>query len=423
MRRALLVGNSVSYSDTSKSITRAILARIVHQLGTLLADLEPAYAFEVTTCIDERGTTAVRKLEDTARLAARDGDLLLLYYFGHGDLSSDLKLRLLHNGPSKTEHDKVTLEQLETRISEAGVTKSLFLLDCCYAGAMEQTFPYTLKGNHCRIAATAPSAKAFVISRTVDDPIGSFTSALIEGFATDEACVSNADDRVTAASLFQYLDNTLAKSSRGQLQTPRIQGVLPDTLFEYRAAPRLRPGYSAWADEKTSYAKIVAICRALSERKFDNISSLHGYLTKHYRSSFQTLYKRTDGRFEYGPVSHKVVARYLGFIRRIDLLVSDEMRLTQRGRALALRWETRCNELLLNAVDDYLSERGMTQKDLVDATRRILRVRRIPTKEEVADNLSLNRYRVSKSDVGVLLDLLAYAGALRVAARRAYFPW
>jgi Caspase domain len=204
-RRALLVGNSLTYSDISKSIGPRILARTIQQLKVLLTDLEPKYAFDVATCIDERGQTVIRKLEDMARQAARDGDMLLFYYFGHGDLSSDRKLLLLHRGPSKSQHDKVGLEQLETRISEGGVAKSLFLLDCCYAGAVDQTFPYALKGDHCRIAATAPAAKAFVMSRSVEDPIGSFTSALMESFTTAEACVSNADDRVTATSLFSYL--------------------------------------------------------------------------------------------------------------------------------------------------------------------------------------------------------------------------
>src|SRR5215467_2639469 len=142
-RRALLVGNSVTYTDVSKSITRPILERTIGRLKALLAGLEPQYAFDVSVCIDERGNTVLRKLEEIATRVARDGDLLLVYYFGHGEVSSDLKLLFLHRGARRGEHDRVRLEQLETRVSEEGVSRSLFLLDCCYAGGMRRTFPHT----------------------------------------------------------------------------------------------------------------------------------------------------------------------------------------------------------------------------------------------------------------------------------------
>jgi hypothetical protein len=422
-RRALLVGNSVTYSDLSKSISRPIVERTIQRLRGLLSDLGAEYSFDVSVCIDERGQTVIRKLEEIAIRAARDGDLLLFYYFGHGDLSAEAKLLLLHRGPKKGEHDRVGLEQLETRISENEVPKSLFLLDCCYAGGVARTFPYTLKGDHCRIAATAPSSKAYVMSGTVEDPIGSFTSALMESFTTPSACVSSVDNRVTTTSLFDYVQVTLADSDRGRVQTPTIQGALREELFEYRSAPALHRAYAHWADEKTAYAKIIVICRAMAETTVPNTLALHRYLTTKYSRSFQTLYKQDDGSFIYVPVGHKVVTRYTSFMQRLDLLHDGAFILSLRGKSLASKWESRGNELLLDAVDAYLVKRGMTRDELVNATRRVLQNRRIPTKDEVADILSLTGYRLLKWDVGLLLDLLAYAGVLRVAERRAYFPW
>jgi hypothetical protein len=422
-RRALLVGNSVTYSDLSKSITRPIMQRTIHRLQTLLTELDSDYAFDVSTCIDERGGTVIRRLEEIAKRAAKDGDLLLFYYFGHGDLSPDLKLLLLHRGSKKGVHDQVGLELLETRILEEKVPKSLFLLDCCYAGGVERTFPHSLRGDHCRIAATAPSSKAYVMSGNVEDPIGVFTSAFMESFTTPDACVSNADNRVTAASLFNYLKDTLAKDDRSRSQKPSMQGSLPDALFEYQSTPNIHRAYSSWADEKTGYAKIFVICRALAGGNFKSIFALHGFLIKHYRKSFQTLYKEADGTFVYRPVSHTVVARYVGLMRRIGLMGDAAFELSPRGRSLASHWQSRGNELLLESVDTYLTGKGMSRDELVDATRRVLLNRRIPTKHEVADMLSLTSYRLPKWDVGVLLDLLAYAGSLRVAEQRAYFPW
>jgi hypothetical protein len=74
------------------------------------------------------------------------------------------------------------------------------------------------------------------------------------------------------------------------------------------------------------------------------------YLTKKYSRSFQTWHKQDDGSFIYVPVGHKVVARYMGFMQRIGLLQNDALVLSPRGKSLA--WESRGNELLLEAVDD-----------------------------------------------------------------------
>ncbi len=239
---------------------------------------------------------------------------------------------------------------------------------------------------------------------------------------SERLCV-NADNRVTATSLFNYLTAALAEDDRGRMQKPSMQGSLPDALFEYQSTPNIHRAYSSWADEKTAYAKIVVICRALAEETFKNTFALHSYLTRKYRKSFQTLYKEADGTFVYRPVSPPVVGRYIGFMRRIGLMGDAAFTLSQRGRLLASHWQSRGNELLLESVDTYLKEKGMSRSALIDATRRVLQNRRIPTKHEVADMLSLTNYRLPKWDVGVLLELLAYAGGLRVAEQRAYFPW
>src|ERR1035437_7129174 len=90
------------------------------------------------------------------------------------------------------------------------------------------------------------------------------------------------------------LTRMLVPKPKNAFQSPGVHntGSLRETLFEYRSAPSLRPGYSHSADEKTAYAKIVVICRALTEANFQNILSLHRHLVKKYSRSFETLYKQ-----------------------------------------------------------------------------------------------------------------------------------
>src|SRR5207237_1147654 len=86
-------------------------------------------------------------------------------------------------------------------------------------------------------------------------------------------------------------------------------------------------------------------------------------------------------------------------------------------------WEARCNDILSRQIDIYLQRLGASKNDFIEAALSVLRGRRIPTQQEVADRLSLSGRRIPKTDVGILLDLLGHVGVLQTAQSRAYFPW
>jgi hypothetical protein len=64
----------------------------------------------------------------------------------------------------------------------------------------------------------------------------------------------------------------------------------------------------------------------------------------------------------------------------------------------------------------------MSREDVEHALRQILASRGVPTKQEVLDYLSLGR-SVPKDELGIVLDLLGYIRAIRMATKHAYFPW
>ena len=422
-RQALLVGNSVSYSDIAKSVTRPVLERTLKRVSELLSDLESPYSFDIRTAIDRPAKEVRSALEDAAERAARHGELLLFYYFGHGDLSSELQLLLLHPGKQKGETTTLPLDTIETRIRETNLRRSLLILDCCYAGAVARTFPFSLTGQHCRVASTVPSAYAYVTSGRLEEPIGTFTAAVMEAFTTPEACVSATDDRVTAESLFTYARDRTIELSGDNRQVPVIHGHLTETLFEFRSVPRIHEGYSAWADEKTAYAKILAICQTLRRHEPHSIHALHTRLLREHRRSFRTLFKKPDGSFEYRPVAVSVVSRYVRFLHRLGLLHFDTLALTSEGRALADRWKESYNGRLLAIIDTYLTRAGVSRDRIVKAAQRVLSNRRVPSKSEITDLLMLTGHRLPRHEIGIVLDLMGYIGAMRVTDERAYFPW
>lgn len=419
-RQALLVGNSITFRDLTKSVTKDLIKRTLTRLERLLTDLDSSYAFGVEHLIDGTSGAVLRQVEKSAAAAATSGDIFLFYYFGHGALSSELQLLLK---PDDATTGPLELASVESRVVESHVPKSLFVLDCCYSGAVARTFSWGLKGQHCRLASTVATSLAYVTTNRTDAPIGAFTAAMMEGFTSSKACVSSTDDSVTAESLFRYAKPRTKEISPDQEQEPVMEGYLPDVLFEYRSTPRVQSGYSTWASKKTGYAKLLAICRVLASSRRRTLITLHKVLVTEYRDSFRTLFKRDDERFEYIDVSIQVVGRYVGLLRRLNLISGSELKLTERGRLAATHWKGRYNELLLAAIDDYLRVRGVAREDFVTASRRVLHSRRVPSGQEIIDLLVLGGHHLPRGDATTILDLLGYAGAIGVADRRAYFPW
>jgi len=121
-------------------------------------------------------------------------------------------------------------------------------------------------------------------------------------------------------------------------------------------------------------------------------------------------------------VQKVVVARYVRLLRSLQLVDENELQLTGTGRKLAINWRTSYNLLLLNAIDKYLEKRGVSREDIEHSLRQILSSRRVPSKIEVLDYISLGR-ALSKDELGILLDILGYMRAIRMSTGHAYFPW
>jgi hypothetical protein len=422
-REALLVANSVSYSDPRRSVTPAILRRTIGRFTSILEGLPNGFEFRVVSLLDQSPSEVRNKLEVTARNAKETDDLVLFYYFGHGELSSDLELQFLHPPKAKKSPNEVLkLSTLENIIKDVGASKSIFILDCCYGGALKKTFPHSLSGEHCRLASTTPSSRAYVESGALEDPIGVFTGSIIDGLASSKACRSATDDSITADSLFRYAKHE-TKRRTNNVQDPTKQGDLSDPLSIYHPKPAINPGFSKWANEKTAYFKLLAICKTLAKRGYSNATDLYKAVISENPSSFETLYKTPNGIFKYKPVKPIVVSRYIRFLRVLKLVDSDVLKLLPEGRTMISSSDTVYNKNLLLAIDNYLMSHGLDRAVIENSLRQILSNRLVPTKRDIFDYLSLSGHRVPTDDLKLILDLLGYIGAIRMTIDRAYFPW
>jgi hypothetical protein len=390
----------------------------------VLQNLPGSYSFEVSTSVDERQNKVRQKIERAAERATEADALFLLYYFGHGALLEDYGLAFVHPGRRKGDRELLSFSAVEGVVRDvARARKALFLVDCCFAGAAARSIELSMRGQFCILASTTPTARAYLHYDSLEPPIGAFTRVILEGLLRDEACVSQADNRITADSLFRYAEERTRKLT-SDVQVPYVHGRLGEVLSEYRRVPAIRPGVSRGVNEKTSYCKILAICRTLKGRDgWRSASQLHSALLRHYRSSFLTPYREPGGGITYRPVKVGVVAKYVHFLRVIGFVDVRSLRLSRHGRA-ALRYREReFNERVLEGIETYLSRRGLSREIIDDTLRSVLGRRRVPTLMEVKTDLTLIGHGIRAFELRLVLDLLGHIGALRTSGDRVYFPW
>jgi hypothetical protein len=422
-RQAILIGSSVVGILSQKSVTTQRLRRNLARLESALRTLPGDYAFQVHTLVDRPPREIRTALDRAAERAHRSDSLLLMYYFGHGALSRELGLDLVACGNPRTfQTFPVTLFQGPRQAH--GVARTLTILDCCYAGASERQLDLGGTRQHALMAAVTASSKAYVRAESTEPPIGVFTNAVLGGLTSKEATEQPlTDNRITASGLFRYAHAETMEITQ-RIQEPVFIGTLTETLTEYQAVPTITPGTTEWAKPKSGYGKLRAICSTLSMRgSFHSLDQLYAAVLREHEEAFRTFYKESDTEFKHLPSSISVVDRYVRFLRSLDLVDEADLRLTADGRALLSDGGNHFNERLLAAIDKYLARHAVNRSRIEKGIQWVLGRREMPTMVEIGDYLSNNGVRVPRVNLGLILDLCGYVGALRMSLTRVYFHW
>jgi hypothetical protein len=422
-RQALLFANSVPPGLHGKGLSSATIRRTLSRFASVLSDLPGKYRFRVVQMVDKSPEKVRTTTSRLATLAHKSDDLFLLFYFGHAQLDSNSDLSFLHVPRKAGDRNNLPLIWLEHALSEAECKRSLFILDCCYAGAQPWRYDPPKGGEHCRIAATTPTSRAYIQANSLDEPIGFFTSSLIDAFASEIACVSVNDNSITTESLFRYVEAEVQQRTNS-VQKPVLYGSIRRELTVHQPRPNLIPGINLTIDEKTTYRKVLAIIIVLyKNRALRDAQALHNRLLREYPREFETLVKKPNRTFAYEPVSITVTYRYLRFLEKLGIVGATRIRLSPVGIKMAQRSKASFNTILLGQIDQYLNLHRITREDIEQALRRILSSRDIPSKSKVLDYLALGRPTVSKDELGTIIDLLGHIKAIRMSDGRAYFPW
>ena len=229
---AILIGNGHFASNSGLRP----LEYTQHDVFRLEAVLKPSYD-DVIPVINQKRLNILSKIEDVvAKL--QPGDLLLIYYSGHGETLADEKLYLAASNTLKSRLAATALryDDILTVLEHFYLGTTMIILDCCYSGmagvnAKGETeapalgYGVELASGMCLITASSAHQVAKEQERYHG---GTFTHYLLEGLKSGVSS-HYQDGIIRPHELYEYVFEKV--KAEGHEQTPliksNIQGVLP----------------------------------------------------------------------------------------------------------------------------------------------------------------------------------------------------
>jgi len=273
-RLALIIANSEF--DDPKLARLATPGRDAEALAEVLGD--PAIGgFEVTLLVDKT-VQALRK--EIARLYQRrkKGDLLLLYYSGHGikDDYGDLYLAV-----KDTETEVVSATALEAafvraQLGKSGSQRKVVILDCCHSGAFVGakaalgTSVGALEAfagsGYGRVILTASNAVEYAWEG--DKLLGKvttsvFTHFLVQGLRTGAADL-NGDGQISLKELYEYTHEQVLTSGLSR-QTPQMWAQKVEGRIVIARSPAPKVSLPGWITEALASGAYSARLAAVGE--------------------------------------------------------------------------------------------------------------------------------------------------------------
>lgn len=181
---ALLIGQSSSGDDVYASLPGC--AEDVESMADMLGEMRGT-PYQISVCLKLSGSGIRDAITETFR-NAREEDVCLFYYAGHGRRSNDASERGALMG---ADGENVPLDELCERL-RAVQGQKILILDSCYAGSViphlvpEQSTVSGMPPIHA-LLATGPYAQAHSVQTVKsDESYGAFTKRLTTGSTTDK---------------------------------------------------------------------------------------------------------------------------------------------------------------------------------------------------------------------------------------------
>lgn len=232
-RRALLIGNQHYGPDSGL----ADLPAVEHDLRLMYEVLSERGQFDGIDVRKDLPRHEMIRQIDGFYSGARSSDTLLLYFSGHGLTSSDEKMFFLAGCDAEVAYPQTgglnTGSELWTCLRETRAAQRLILLDCCFSGAVGDT--YRVRGSaRASIGKLRQARGTFIITasgryqtareHTTPGQPSVFTGAVVEALRGDNVG-HDENGWVTARDLSEYVQREVPRAGKGQTPNEFSEGV------------------------------------------------------------------------------------------------------------------------------------------------------------------------------------------------------
>jgi uncharacterized caspase-like protein len=223
-RYAILIGCNKYPKDPDKLHELKCAENGAEKMKEVLANPERCMFDDVklftTEPYNEIATAIQQILTNTKR-----GDLVLIYYSGHGRLDNRNKLHLATSDTDVRALATTSLpvDLLKELSDDSSATKIVWILDCCYSGAIGN-LAAEFKGLYIITSSTE-----FQVCREKEkEPHSLFTKYLLKGLWGEAD--SNKDRIITVEELYEYVHDKVTAEGEPEPQKITI-GVTGDSLI------------------------------------------------------------------------------------------------------------------------------------------------------------------------------------------------
>jgi len=381
-----------------------------------LADL----SFEVHKVVDQSLSGAVGQISKILKDTEDEVSLLLFYYFGHA-IADDNDLRFFFKD-SQLEKNTTMLAFTEVaqKIEDYQVPKTVFVFDCCYAGAAAIKITEIENHDYFMMASATPKQKA-LIDYGQKYPIGYFTKEILGLIGSPEAS-EFVNRQVTFRNVFNRAKEKIGKTKLGQNPQYRDTGIGDEVFFTVNRRPELRKGLNKEVHPKSLYWKIFKTCLYLSKRRYRTLTDLYQYAQRKQDPSFLTPIKGHKGSISYEFVSANSFHRYVQLLRSLGAVNANGLELTSQGRVLIQEGGENYNRLLISLITDYWKRLGITTDDIEEMVASRMKSNRFPEIKGLYSDFFF-RYQapIGRSGFQALMDLASSCGALKFCTDKIYF--
>jgi hypothetical protein len=291
-RHSILLVNSVDYEDSRMSVPASVVAQVTRDFSAKLRGLGDL-SFQTHLVVDKSLATARKEIRSELDEIEDEVDVLLFYYFGHGIAEGNELLFYFKDSEIRRNTSMMNFNEIAEMVSDYRVPKTIFILDCCYAGTAAINLAELRNQQYYLMASATPKEKALIDYRQ-KYPIGLFTNEVMRLIGTTEASQFAAKE-VTYRNVFNHAKQRIQASKSGQSPQSRDSGIGDDVFFRVDRRPELRTGLNEEIHPKSLYWKLYKVCRYLQSNHFRSIETLYNFALRTNDRSFHTPIKNDGG--------------------------------------------------------------------------------------------------------------------------------